>query len=208
MSAPPRLHPSRKRSRRRSCGEPLSEESLRVAFVCTGNRFRSPLAAALLAEQAKELPVAVASLGTLELGPVPALPEAVKIAESYGLDLSGHRAQNIAAVDLEACDLVLGFERMHMAAAVVDGGARLERTFTLPELLDLLDGIPEPPPQAEAMERARERIQHAHAARPRDHRANAVPEIADPLGKTEAAQRRTAEDVRALVTDLSRRLFA
>ena len=150
----------------------------------------------------------VGSLGTLELGPVPALPEAVEIAEGYGLDLSGHRAQNIAAVDLETYDLVLGFERMHVAAAVVDGGARLERTFTLPELLDLLDDILERPPQPTAMERARARIQHAHEARPLDHRANPVPEIADPLGKASAAQRRTAEELRALVTELSRRLFA
>jgi hypothetical protein len=35
-----------------------------------------------------------------------------------------------------------------------------------------------------------------------------VPEIADPLGKTPAAQRRIAEELRALVTDLSRQLFA
>jgi protein-tyrosine-phosphatase len=53
--------------------------------------------------------VAVVSVGTLELGPVPALPEAVEMAESYGLNLSGHRAQSIASVDLESCDLVLGF---------------------------------------------------------------------------------------------------
>lgn len=150
----------------------------------------------------------VGSFGTLELGPAAALPEAVKIAESYGLDLSGHRAQNIAGAELEAYDLVLGFERMHVAAAVVDGGAWLERTFTLPELLDLFDAVPEASPQAGAMERARARIQLAHAARPLDHRTGAVPEIADPLGKTPAVQRRTAEELRALVTELSRRLFA
>lgn len=129
------------------------------------------------------------------------------MAESYGLDLSGHRAQNVASGHLEACDLVLGFERMHVAAAVVDGGARLERTFTLPELLDLLDAIPEPPRQAEATKRAVARIELAHTARPHDYRANAVPEIADPLGKTPVAQRRIAEELRALVTDLRRRLF-
>jgi len=151
--------------------------------------------------------VAVVSLGTLDLGPVPALPEAVTMAESYGLDLSGHRAQNVADGHLDACDLVLGFERMHVAAAVVDGGARLERTFTLPELLNLLDAIPEPPRQAEAMQRARARIELAHTVRPHDHRANAVPEIADPLGKTPVAQRRIADELRTLVTDLSRRLF-
>jgi protein-tyrosine-phosphatase len=161
-----------------------------------------------LAERTKELPVTVGSFGTLELGRVPALPEAVRFAESYGLDLSGHRARNVDGADLESCDLVLGFEQMHVAAAVVDGGARLERTFTLPELLQLLDAIPEPPRQANALERARARIQHAHAARPLDHRTSAVPEIADPLGKTPAAQRQTADELRALVTELSRRLSA
>ena len=43
-------------------------EPLRVAFVCTGNRFRSPLAAALLESEAEGLPVEIASLGTLDLG--------------------------------------------------------------------------------------------------------------------------------------------
>lgn len=150
----------------------------------------------------------VASLGTLELGPVPALPEAVTIAESYGLDISRHRARNIAEVDLEPYDLVLGFEQMHVAAAVVDGGARLEHTFTLPEFLDLLNALPEPPRTTEATKQARARIQHAHAARPPDQRTSTVPEIADPLGKTWPAQRRTAEEVRALVAGLSSRLFS
>ena len=166
------------------------------------------MAAALLVEQTEELGVEVGSFGTLELGPAPALPEAVHFAESYGLDLSGHRARNLDGAELEASDLVLGFERMHVAAAVVDGGARLECTFTLPELLQLLDAIPEQPRQTEALERARTRIQLAHAARPTDHRTSAVPEIADPLGKTPAAQRQTAEELKALVTALSRRLFA
>jgi len=152
--------------------------------------------------------VAVTSLGTLALGPVPALPEAVKIAESYGLDLSSHRAQSIAGVNLETWDLVVAFERMHMAAAVVDGGARLEQTFTLPELLDLLDALPEPSRQGEAMSRARARIQLAHSARPDEHRRNTVPEIADPLGRAPEVQRRIAEELRARVTELSRRLFS
>jgi protein-tyrosine-phosphatase len=150
----------------------------------------------------------VASLGTLELGPVPALPEAVKIAESYGLDLSGHRARNIAELDLGTYDLVLGFERMHVAAAVVDGSARLERTFTLPELVELLETLPEPPSKDEATERARARIRGANAARPPDYPKNAVPEIADPLGKTWPAQQRTAEELRAAVVELSNQLFA
>ena len=80
---------------------------MRVAFVCTGNRFRSPLAAALFAAGAgaEEVPVHVASLGTLELGPVPALPEALEVARSMGVDLSRHRARTVAGSNLERFEL-------------------------------------------------------------------------------------------------------
>ena len=120
---------------------PVSEP-LRVAFVCTGNRFRSPLAAALFESEAENLPVEVASLGTLDLGDEPALPEAVALAEGLGLDLTAHRARSVAELELGAYDLVLGFERKHVVASVVDAKAKIERTFTLPELLGLLRGVP------------------------------------------------------------------
>jgi protein-tyrosine phosphatase len=186
----------------------LTGVALDIAFVCTGNRFRSPLAAALLAEETRDLPVAIASLGTLDLGAVPALPEAIEMAESFGLDLSGHHSRNISEVDLEPYDLILGFERMHVAGAVVDGGARVERTFTLPELVELLEAIPGPPLQQEATERARVRIRQAGAARPPDFRTRAVPEIADPLGQTRPAQRDTAAELHSLVSRLASLLFA
>jgi protein-tyrosine phosphatase len=180
---------------------------LRVAFVCTGNRFRSPLAAALLAAEVPEVPLHVASLGTLELGPVPALPEALEIGRTMGVDLSQHRARKLAAGNLEGFELVLGFERAHMAAAVVDGGAGLERTFTLPELVDLLEVIPDPPPGGPPLERARLRIREAHVARPPD-RNRSVPELADPLGRSPRAQREIAHELCTLVSTLTQRLFA
>jgi protein-tyrosine-phosphatase len=178
-----------------------------VAFVCTGNRFRSPLAAALLAAEAPEVPLQVASLGTLELGPVHALPEALEIGRTMGVDLSQHRAQGIAETNLGRFELVLGFERAHVAAAVVDGGAGLERTFTLPELVDLLEVVPDPTSGGPPVERARVRIRDAHAARP-PVRNRSVPELADPLGRSPRAQREIAQEVRTLVSTLTQRLFA
>jgi protein-tyrosine phosphatase len=180
---------------------------LRVAFVCTGNRFRSPLAAALLAAEAAEVPLHLASLGTLEIGPVPALPEALEIGRTMGVDLSQHRARGVAESSLEKFELVLGFERAHVAAAVVDGGARLERTFTLTELVDLLEVVPDPPSGGPPAERARVRIREAHAARPPE-RNRSVPELADPLGRSSRAQREIAHELRTLVSTLTKRLFA
>jgi protein-tyrosine phosphatase len=178
-----------------------------VAFVCTGNRFRSPLAAALLTAEAGELPVQVCSLGVLELGPAPALPEAIEVAETFGLDLVGHRARDLAQIDLEPFDLVVGFERMHVRAAVVDGGARIERTFTLPELVELLESIPNPPAQTDPLDQAGERLTQAHELRPPGFRTRAVAEIADPLGRAGREQRRTAEELQGLVRRLARLLF-
>jgi low molecular weight protein-tyrosine phosphatase len=154
------------------------------------------------------LPVRIASLGTLELGPEPALPEAVSIAESLGLDLSEHRARSISEVDLRPFDLVLGFERKHVVSSVVDAGAPIERTFTLPELVELLRRIPGPPLQTDPAERSRVRIRQAHSARPPGFRNSPVAEVRDPLGLTGAAQRETARELAGLVSALARRLLA
>jgi protein-tyrosine phosphatase len=179
---------------------------LHVAFVCTGNRFRSPIAAALFARETRELPVRIASLGTLDLGRERALPEAVAIADSMGLDIVGHRARSVGTVDLERFDLVLGFERKHVMASVVDADALIEHTFTLPELVELLAELPDSPPDSDPVQRAVARILHAHANRPPDFR-DSFPEVADPLGMTVPAQRETARELDELVGELARQLF-
>lgn len=180
---------------------------LQIAFVCTGNRFRSPLAAALLAREADGLPLRIVSLGTLDLGSKPALPEAVAIADELGLDLSGHASRNLASVELEPFDLVLGFERKHVMASVVDAGARIEQTFTLPELVALLDQLPGQPLPTDPVERALVRVRQAHAARPPGFRSRPLPELGDPLGLTLQAQRRTAAELAGLVQALAAGLF-
>jgi protein-tyrosine-phosphatase len=180
---------------------------LQVAFVCTGNRFRSPLAAALLAREADGLPVRIVSLGTLDLGSKPALPEAVALAQELGLDLSGHASRNLRAIELEPFDLVLGFERKHVMASVVEAHARLERTFTLPELVGLLRRLPGPPLPTDPVERALVRIRQAQAVRPPGFRNGPMPELGDPLGKTLQAQRQTAAELSELVSELAVSLF-
>jgi protein-tyrosine phosphatase len=180
--------------------------SFQLVFVCTGNRFRSPLAAAVFRRETEGLPIEVASAGTLELGPVPALPEAIVEAERLGLGLADHRADSLAEVGPSDADLVVGFERMHVVTAVVDGGARRERTFTLPELVALLGRI-EPPDADDPLERARLALELAHAHRPPDSTLASVPELEDPLGRSAEHQRELAERVSALTTQLARLLF-
>jgi protein-tyrosine phosphatase len=139
---------------------------------------------------------------------VPALPEAVELAAAIGLDLSSHRARQLAEVELADSDLVLGFERIHVSAAVVDGQAAIGRTFTLPELVALLRELPEASTArgGDEVEGARERVQQAHALRAASP-SRSAPEVGDPLGRPLSVQRRTAETIRSLVAELATGLF-
>ncbi len=178
--------------------------SLELVVVCTGNRARSPLAVGILTGLVEGLPVRVSSVGTLRLGALPALPEAVDAAARLGIDLSAHRSRWIGEGPLSDADLVLGFERSHVAAAVVDHGAPQDRTFTLPELVELLRDV-DPNPAADPVAHARAAIEAA-AGRRRSGRAR-VPEIADPLGGSPEVFHSTAATVRGLCEELVERLF-
>jgi protein-tyrosine-phosphatase len=184
----------------------MAEETFDVVFICTGNRFRSAIAEALLNRLTAGLPVQATSAGTLELGAVPALPEALELAPSLDLDLSLHRARCVRGIDLSDADLVLGFEYLHIATAVADAGARRERTFTLPELDELLGtDSPEEAGGVDPVAHAREAVQRAHETRLRA--AGPPLELADPLGGTPEVFRMTAFDVKKLTERLARRLF-
>jgi protein-tyrosine phosphatase len=178
-------------------------DELKVVFVCTGNRFRSPLAELLFRRAAGDVPVRTMSRGTLQLGPLPALPEAFEEAERLRLDLSEHRSRPLDGEDLSGMDLVLGFERSHLVAAVIDASAPRERTFTLPELVELLESV-RTPTAPQPVERAREAISMAAAAR---QERRAVREVPDPIGRSRDFFRETASELEDLVGRLRDRLF-
>jgi low molecular weight protein-tyrosine phosphatase len=121
-------------------GSPPRRDLLSLAFVCTGNRARSSFAEGLIRRDWSDR-VVVASFGTRDVGPAPALPLALETAKAFGVDLSDHSATALSRGSLEAFDLVLGFERSHVAAAVVDGNADRAVTFLLRECADLLGTV-------------------------------------------------------------------
>ena len=73
-----------------------SSDDFDVVVICSGNRFRSPIAEAVLRREAEGLPVRVRSFGTMDLPTGQALPEAIELAPSYGLDLRSHRSRPVA----------------------------------------------------------------------------------------------------------------
>jgi protein-tyrosine-phosphatase len=184
---------------------PRPDDEFELVLVCTGNRARSPIAEAFLRELLADLPVRLRSLGTLDLGAVPPLPEAMEAAAVHGLNIAGHRTRTLYADDLGAADLVIGFEGRHIAAAVVDAGARRDRTFSLPELVDLLDE-PNRHGFVDPLERARHVIAAAHSRRGEQAGAGAA-ELPDPLGQDRNFYRTTVERIRDLSERLAEGLF-
>jgi low molecular weight protein-tyrosine phosphatase len=177
-----------------------------VVVICSGNRFRSPLAEALLRRAADGLPVRVRSFGTMDLPEGHALPEALELAPGYGLDLVSHRSRPLAGQDLSDADLVIGFEQIHVSKAVVDAHAHRERTFLITDLDAGLDEA-SPPQEEGVVERARARVRQADEARLAARRK--VPqEIADPIGGPPAGYRKAADEVYRLTTRVAERLFS
>jgi protein-tyrosine phosphatase len=169
----------------------------RAAFICTGNRFRSPLAEAMFRAELERRGIAatVESFGVLKLGGTPALPEVVEYGNELGVNLSRHRTRSVERDVLANFDLVVGFERAHLATAVVDGGAGRDVTYTLPELVELLERTEDSPSDPH------ERLARAAAHRNVGKTFSGVAEVADPLGRPGREQHRLA----ARVADLTRR---
>jgi len=181
-------------------------DPIHVVFVCTGNRFRSPLAEALLRRAVPPYALRTDSYGTLNVGTAPPLDEAVIEARRFGIDLSEHAARPITDADLSRADLVVGFERHHGVSAIVEARARRERTFTLAELVPALEAI-KVAPRPDPLLRAQRALTLLDS-----HRRPAAadwdpPEVVDPLGLARDAQREIAHRVEDLTTRLARALF-
>jgi protein-tyrosine phosphatase len=181
-------------------------DTFSIAFVCTGNRFRSPLAEAFVHRLTLGLPVSVGSYGTLSQENAPPLPEAVEIALSCGISLSEHRTRYLNNASLEDVDLLLGFEPAHIRQAVVDAQAPRERSFTMRDFVPLLPAAGLAVPNEEVIKQARSLVA-ATGERLAELQNPTMSAMPDPFGGPWKVYRQTASDVRDLSITLVERLF-
>ncbi len=91
-----------------------------IIFVCTANRFRSPIAAAALRKELQQHKTPgdwqVLSAGTWTSEGMPAAFEAMRAAALLGLDISTHSSREISAELVKAADLILVMEQGHKEA--------------------------------------------------------------------------------------------
>jgi len=82
-----------------------------ILTLCAGNICRSPIAAALLEREFPDKTVLSAGLGAVEGHP--ADPLAIEVAAAHGLDLSAHRARQLASWMCRSAELILVMEQGH-----------------------------------------------------------------------------------------------
>lgn len=175
------------------------DQTFSVVFICTANRFRSPLAAATLAGEVGALPVSVTSRGTLDVGPMPPLTQALVAASQLGVDVSRHRAKLLSPEDLTRADLFIGFERAHLEAAR-KAGAPPETLFGLEEAVELFERLSPPSPRNFAGS-----LRHSVTAANllRDPKLP-LAEIQDPVGKSPKEAGAIARRIHSLSLRLAR----
>jgi len=156
-----------------------------ILVVCTGNICRSPIAEGLLRDAltgrfGADAPM-VSSAGTWGVEGSPATHEAVAAAAERGTDIAAHRARRLSAVKVADADLVIAMAGEHRLALESDD-AVAGRTFTLKELVRLLESLRSPDPGALPGSLAH-RVSEAAAARRAGFTGNRLDEdVADPLG--------------------------
>jgi protein-tyrosine-phosphatase len=124
-----------------------------ILFVCTANRYRSPIAAACfraeLLKRGEDKNWNVLSAGTWAMDGYPAMPAAILEARQLGLDIHEHHSRIITAEMLQESDLVVVMERGHKEALQVEFKAHRQKVVLLSEATegnsyDIADPVTDP----------------------------------------------------------------
>lgn len=115
-----------------------------ILTLCVGNICRSPLAEALLKREFPEKTIWSAGLGAMT--GLPADPLSIEVAAAHGLDVSAHRAQQLASWMCQAADLILVMEQFQKTEVEQQYPLVRGKVFRLGEFgkLDIADPYRQP----------------------------------------------------------------
>lgn len=121
---------------------------MRLAFVCTGNICRSPMAEYLLKDLRDEKakgPLEVTSAGVSATPGRPASQPAVEALGEIGVDgIAMHQAQHVSSLDLGKGDLLLTMTPAHLSLLPPELAEGDVRTGLLKEYVGRSGGISDP----------------------------------------------------------------
>lgn len=113
----------------------MTSATLRVLTVCTANICRSPVAERLLQREFDEarLPAIVRSAGTRG-GELEIVPEVVRAASEFGIDLSAHKSRLLTGPIVRSADLIIAMSREHLRVVIDLDPSAWPVTFTIKEI--------------------------------------------------------------------------
>ena len=129
----------------------------KILFVCTGNVYRSPLAAAFfvrkLKENKKRKSWMVGSAGTWTVSGRSVSQDVMLAAQKFKLDLKDHTTYMLDADLLAAQDLILVMERGHKEALSVEFPSARKKIYLLSKAVDDQEyDIPDPLKSGQAID--------------------------------------------------------
>ena len=156
---------------------------LRILSVCTHNRTRSVMMNALLQQHAERAgrSFVFRSAGFSEAGGELPTHNAVQLLAARGIDVSGYLSHFLSKPGVVGADLIVTAERRHVVTIAGRWPEVCDRTFTLPEIVELGERVG--PRGALTHQQWLDAVQTERPS-PLDYLDHPVGEIADPTGKS------------------------